>query len=308
MELRQLAYLTALYEEGSVTKAARRLNVVQPAVSQQIQKLEDELQQPLFQRTPKGMIPTPAGEDAYRHFLPILRNLETAKLELTSGKGEIKGHVSVGVIASVASHALSETLISFAAKYPQVTIWSTGGYTVDLLEMLRTGKLDIAIINQARRKSPIPAIPILEENMEMVFSANNPAEFGSRITLSNLARQDLVLTSTRHGLRGVIDDITAAYGTHLQPRHEIDEINTIEDFIENSNFVTILPKIAVHRTLATGRLKSVPIKPPISRSIVCAVNRTRPLAKAAELFINELRDNMLEAIAALPPTSAKRNA
>lgn len=303
MELRQIAYLIALYEEGSVTKAARRLNVVQPAVSQQIQKLEDELQQPLFQRTPKGMVATPAGDEAYRRLMPILRDLETAKHELSSSKGEIKGHVSVGVIASVASNALSDTLISFSAKYPGVTIWSTGGYTVDLLDMLRTGRLDIAIINQARRRSPLPTAPIIDEDLALIYSSHHPTGFGPGVALRDLPDIDLVLPSTRHGLRTVIDDITEAAGVHLSPRHEIDEINTIEEFVKSSAFATILPRIAVHRALERGELLSTPITPAISRSIVCASNRNRPLSRAARLFIDELRTNMQDVLKAMPQTT-----
>jgi len=70
MELRQLKYFTCLYEEGSVTRAAQRLNIVQPALSMQIAKLEEELGQTLFERSSKGMHPTEAGDQAYRLFMP----------------------------------------------------------------------------------------------------------------------------------------------------------------------------------------------------------------------------------------------
>src|SRR5690606_26543869 len=111
MELRQLQYFVAMYEEGSVTRASRRLNIVQPAISQQLAKLEEELGTSLFNRTPRGITPTPTGDDAYRHFLPILHELERARQELSADNDSVKGHVSIGVVASVAHHALSDTLI-----------------------------------------------------------------------------------------------------------------------------------------------------------------------------------------------------
>ena len=90
MELRQIQYLVAMYEEGSVTQAARRLNIVQPAISQQLSKLEAELGQQLFHRTPKGMVPTKAGESAYKMLRPILQEIEFARHELSVGKGSVK--------------------------------------------------------------------------------------------------------------------------------------------------------------------------------------------------------------------------
>src|SRR5690606_5818853 len=131
MELRQINYFVALYEEGSVTRAARRLNVVQPAVSMQISKLEDELGHLLFQRMPKGMVPTSAGEEAYRLFLPLLRELRSAQDQMVGFGGRIAGHISVGVIASVANNALTDCLESFCSNYPDVSVRVTGGCTVD---------------------------------------------------------------------------------------------------------------------------------------------------------------------------------
>lgn len=109
MELRSLQYFVAMYEEGSVSRAARRLNIVQPAMSHQLANLEDELGHPLFQRTPKGLIPTNAEHEAYRLFLPILRSVEAARQELSASRNTAQGHVAVGVVASVAYDALSES-------------------------------------------------------------------------------------------------------------------------------------------------------------------------------------------------------
>jgi LysR family nitrogen assimilation transcriptional regulator len=109
MELRHLKYFTCLYEEGSVTRAAQRLNIVQPALSMQIARLEEELGQTLFERSSKGMAPTEAGDQAYRLFMPILGQLLAARQALIDRSGQIGGRISAGLIASAANNALAST-------------------------------------------------------------------------------------------------------------------------------------------------------------------------------------------------------
>jgi len=103
MDLRQISYFVALFEEGSVTRAARRVNVVQPALSMQIAKLERELEQKLFERLPKTMAPTAAGRTLYRLAQPILRDLAQARAHMKQLCSTISGRVTIGVLSSLAS-------------------------------------------------------------------------------------------------------------------------------------------------------------------------------------------------------------
>lgn len=294
MEIRQLKYFIALYEEGSVTRAANRMNVVQPAVSQQLSKLENELGQALFYRTPKGVRPTQAGEEAYHLILPILRDLEYTRQVLEIRKGIIKGHISIGVVSSISNNALSETLRGFNAEYPEVTVRATGGYTQDLLEMVRTAKLDLAIVNTATRLPSFDTIEIITEELAMICSAENSEHFGPTVTLQEIAKEKLVIPSPRHGLRTIIDEAAAQKKIKLMPQMEFDELATIEDFVMNTDFVAILPPIAVHRALNTKPLRHHLIVPHISRKLVCAVSAGRPMSQVAELFVEALRDRMIE--------------
>ena len=299
MEIRQLKYFIALYEEGSVTRAANRMNVVQPAVSQQLSKLEDELGQALFYRTPKGVKPTQAGEEAYHLVLPILRDLEYTRQILEVRRGVVKGHLSIGVVSSVSNNALSETLRDFNTEYPDVTVRATGGYTQDLLEMVRTAQLDLAIVNMSNRPPSFDIIEILTEELAMVCSAESSKRFGSTVTLQEIALEKLVIPSPRHGLRTIIDEAAAKKKIKLLPQMEFDEMATIEDFVMNTDFVTILPPIAVHRALSTKPLRHHLITPHISRNLVCAVSAGRPMGHVAKLFLEALRNRMITVTAEL---------
>src|SRR5262249_56472907 len=103
MDLRQISYFVALFEEGSVTRAAQRVHVVQPALSMQIAKLERELEQRLFERRPKVMEPTAAGRTLYRLVQPILRDLAHARTQMKELSKTVSRRVGMGMPSSLAT-------------------------------------------------------------------------------------------------------------------------------------------------------------------------------------------------------------
>lgn len=294
MELRQLSYFIAVFEEGSITQASHRLNIVQPAVSQQLSKLEGELGGALFQRTPKGLRPTYLGEHAYRLFRPLVQGLEAARHDLSSDRRHVGGMLSIGAIASVAHEILPETLIAMGQRYPDVSFRVTGGYSAELLEMLRVGRIDVAIVNRSSR--PMPDLieePLFSESLALVAAADHPAIVrGGTVQQEDLAQ--LVLPTHRHGLRDVIGQAARAAGLRLEPRLECDEIATLEQFVLAGGSTSILPAVAVMRNLAAGRLAMLPIQPSTERQVMIAYSAARPQGRAAQVFAEALRARLAQ--------------
>ena len=144
MDLRQISYFAALFEEGSVTRAAQRVHVVQPALSMQIAKLERELDQKLFERTPKAMAPTAAARTLYRLVQPILRDLALAREQMARLSTAISGRVTIGVLSSLASSVVPNVLSRFAIAYPDVEVSMADGYSTTFIDWVNSGKLDLA--------------------------------------------------------------------------------------------------------------------------------------------------------------------
>ncbi|WP_238297384.1 LysR family transcriptional regulator, partial [Methylobacterium soli] len=118
MDLRQISYFVALFEEGSVTRAAQRVNVVQPALSMQIAKLERELGQRLFDRQPKAMVPTAAGRTLHRLVQPIQRDVAEAHATMARLSQTVSGRVTAGILSSLSMSIVPSVLVRFAAAYP----------------------------------------------------------------------------------------------------------------------------------------------------------------------------------------------
>ena len=294
MELRQLQYFTVVYEEGSVTRASQRLNVVQPALSQQIAKLEEDLGRKLFLRTPKGMVPTEQGDEAYRLFSAVLRDLRAACQSLKDEDGLVRGTVTLGVVTSVANNVLVDTLLGFHRKYPDVHVRATGGYTDELNEMLRSGQLDLIVINVPTHARRPHMTDIICEDLALVGAADTPMPLPSPVEITSLDMLKLVIPSVRHGLRTIMDRAAATAGVTLEPQMEFDDLKPIEDFVTHSDFFTLLPPLAVSRALRSGQLKAYPITPNIPRRLVYITAPDRPLSRAAELLVDELRERMID--------------
>lgn len=293
MDLRQIQYFIALFEDGSVTRAAKRLNIVQPALSMQVAKLEEELHQQLFERSAHGMAPTAAGRLMYRLFLPIMRDIANAREQLVQRDEMVAGKVSIGLIASVTESVLADSLSRFNLRYPQVEVTVADGYSATLMDWVAGGALDAAIINKPRARMSLDAKPLHDEEMVLATSAHCGPDLPPTIDLAKLSELELVLPTKRHGLRGVLDTAAQQADVLLNAKFEIDALSTIVKFVETTRFATILPGIAVQRGVEQGSLRVYPILAPrIVRHIIRVSHPRRPLSAPAEALTDLIAEEI----------------
>jgi LysR family transcriptional regulator, nitrogen assimilation regulatory protein len=286
MDLKQIQYFIALFEDGSVTRAAKRLNIVQPALSMQISKLEAELNQKLFERDPHGMMPTDAARLMYRLYTPIMRDIDQACEQLSRRDVIVTGRVMLGMVASEAQSVLPESLAKFNALFPQVEVSVADGFSAQLVEAIEAGRLDAAIINKPRGRLSLDIHPLLDEEMVLVTSVAHGRDLPAAIDLSRMPDIELVLPTRRNGLRGVLDAALMAADIVIQPKFEIDLLSAIVQFVEKSDVATILPRVVVQPKVALGLLRTHSIaSPPIVRHIMCVSHPKRPLDPAAQALI-----------------------
>lgn len=294
MEFRQVQYFVCLFEEGSVTRAARRLNIVQPALSMQVAKLEEELGQALFIRSPQGMQPTPAGREMYRLFLPVLSDFARARDAVMHTDGELGGQVQIGLIATLAQGVMAEALDEFTTAHPKVSVAITDGYSGGLADAVAGGQLDAAIINKPRRPLALNTQPIVDEDLLLVTGPRH-APLPARVAFRKMSSLKLVLPTRRHGLRGIIESFALAEDVQLAPSVEIDAISAIVSLVQTSGFATLLPRIAVRPLLASHALTGHAVfDPKPSRHLVCLTHPTRPLNPAAAAFLAVLLRHVRE--------------
>lgn len=291
-----MQYFLCLAEEKSVTRAARQLNIVQPALSMQIAKLEAELGQKLFDRSVQGMTLTSAGEALVRLTAPIVRDAEYAWQEMAQLGGRISGRVSVGLITSVAQSTMASSSATVANRYPEIMLSACEGYTETLVDWVNTGQLDFALINVPRRQPPPAAHHIMDE--EMVFACRKDSLLRSpaKLRFDHIANFDLVLPSKRHGLRLILDEHAAAVGIDLRPRLELDTLPALCDVIATTDFATVLPTIALRQSLAGGAIRAHRFDAQrIVRSIAWVHHPRRAVSVAAKAVLDVISHDLQQA-------------
>lgn len=286
MEFRQIQYFVCLFEEGTVTRAAKRLNIVQPALSMQIAKLEEEVGQRLFDRSTQGMQPTAAGRQMYRLFLPVLRDFAHAREQVMRTDGELGGHVNVGMIASIAQGVLSDMLIEFSMRHPKVNVTLTDGYSTMLADWVAGGQIEAAIINKPRRPLALNVEHIADEDLVLLTSVNHHQALPANVPFRMVPTLELALPTRHHGLRGILESFAQAEDVDLAPTCETDSIVSIVKLVERTQFATLLPRVAVRRRLERGHLRCHNVvSPRLSRQVVCVTHPRRPLSPATTAFL-----------------------
>ena len=227
MELRQLEYFVAVAEEASFTRAASRVHVAQPGVSAQVRRLESELGQQLLDRSGRSVRLTEVGSAVLPFARAALDAVANARLAVDDLAGLVRGQVTVGMVSGCALPALAELLAGFHDRHPGVAIALVEDNSDRLVERLRDGRLDLALIGWAEQTpADIDSVVLVDEELVAVVAPGHPlagtgagtgAGAGARagagaITIRQLRDLPLVSLPRGTGVRAALDAACAAAG------------------------------------------------------------------------------------------------
>ena len=217
MELHQLEYFVAVAEEASFTRAASRVHVAQPGVSAQVRRLESELGQQLLDRSGRSVRLTEVGSAVLPFARAALDAVANARLAVDDLAGLVRGQVTVGMVSGCALPALAELLAGFHDRHPGVAIALVEDNSDRLVERLRDGRLDLALIGWAEQTpADIDSVVLVDEELVAVVAPGHPlADAGARagaITIRQLRDLPLVSLPRGTGVRAALDAACAAAG------------------------------------------------------------------------------------------------
>lgn len=293
MDLRQIRYFLALYEEGSITRAARRLNVVQPAVSMQIRRLEDDYGVDLFTRTGQGLEPTAFATRLYELCCRVEADVEQVEAHLSQVKGRLSGSLAIGVPPSLAQSLLAEILAAYHGRYPDVALEVHEGYSASLAEWLGSGQIELAVMTARDPNQTIETRPVLTEELVLVSGPGLGVELGAETPAHDLADLPLVLPTLRNTLRSFIETELKRSGVTVTPALEVDSLATVLGLVESGGWATIVPRLTVAGGAASRNLRiSRIVEPALARELVVAHKRSRVPTPPAEAFVELLRQRL----------------
>ncbi|HEV7259192.1 MAG TPA: LysR substrate-binding domain-containing protein [Bosea sp. (in: a-proteobacteria)] len=282
MDINQLRTLVHVAELGSLSKAADRLHVAQPALSRQIRLLEDELEARLFDRHGRGMIVTEAGQDVLRHALRIMAEMEEIRAAVADESAPLRGHVAIGM-PPTASDILSEPLVSaFGEAHPDATLRIVSAYSGYLLDWLHRGEIDAAILYDPKAARTLRIHPLLDETLFLIGPADRGLSPEASVEFARLEHERLLLPSRGHGLRTIVERCAQDCGFTLTIKVEADSYATLKGLVRSGHGLTVLPLAPIHEELQEGRLSAAPLINPVpTRRLVMAYPTDRPSPRLA---------------------------
>jgi LysR family transcriptional regulator, nitrogen assimilation regulatory protein len=244
MDLKQLAYFVRVAELGSFTRASIALGIAQPALSRQIRLLEVELRQNLLTRNGRGAQPTEAGQLLLKHGRGILHQVELAREELGAVRGALAGRVSIGLPPSLSRLITVPLTHAFKQHLPQAHLTLTEGFSVLMLEGLRVGNLDMAVLYDAAHSPDVEITTLHTEELVLIsktISAKKQKTKRQPIDLKDVADLPLILPSRPNAFRMLVDSEMNAIGRKPRIALEVDGLNAILSLVKEGLGHAVLP-------------------------------------------------------------------
>ncbi len=286
MELQQLRYFLAVARTGSFQRAAAQEGVAQPSVSQQIRKLELELGISLFDRLGRTVKLSPYGEQLQAHGEKILRQMDDARTAIESLKRDDSGDLKIGVIPTVLPYALVKPLADFQLRFPKAKLILTEGTTATLIEALRRGEIDIAVLALPIKHNEIICSELFREPLLAAMPPDHQLAKSDKIHLARLGIERMLLLREGHCLRDDVLTACTKAKAQFQQIFESDHLESILRLVAGGYGLSLIPEKA-----AAGRsdCRFVPFEPQAVRRIGYALAKGHQALPIRAKFIQHLK-------------------
>lgn len=297
MNLQQLEYIVALDIHRNHAKAANFCNVTQPTLSMMVKKLEDELGVKIFDKA-QPLKPTISGEIIISRARVILQEIKNLKEFIRDEKDSIEGEFRLGVIPTLAPYLLPKFLNEFLENHPGTSFTVMELQTEEIVRLLKTNRLDVAILVTPLEDREIREIPVFYEPILLYTSENLKYFHQEKVNLKSLSFDNLLLLEEGHCFRGQVENLcsTKERKTQSQLNYQSGSFETLKAMVDNNYGYTLIPELAVN-----PRSKHVKhfVSPEPVREVSLAVHN----GFVKEMLIIKLRDAVLKAI----PAHFKKN-
>jgi DNA-binding transcriptional LysR family regulator len=291
MELRQLRYLVALADELNFTRAAARAHVAQPALSQQIRRLEDELGMRLVERTTRQVRLTEAGATLVSRGRRIMAEVDAARADIDAIRGILTGHVRVGTMHTMGPVDVSHALAIFHERHPAIELTVREESSKELAEMLRDDELDLAFLSVTEEieSHGLGLQPLVSEELMVVLPPDHRLRRRQRLRMAELEDEEFISFREGARLRELLIEAAASAGFEPQIKLESNESERIRRLVARGMGVAVLPRSDA-RASGTDVTAVALTEPSLTREIALAWRRERKQPPAVAEFLDLSRE------------------
>jgi LysR family hydrogen peroxide-inducible transcriptional activator len=290
MEIHQLKYVVAVAQEKHFQKAADRVHISQPTLSQQIQKLEKELGVYLFERSPHHVNLTPDGERFLPYAISILDTIDKVESNIKKDSQTLSGRVSLGVIPTIGPYLLPSVIKILKRKAPGLTLELHDLTTSLLLEHLRHGKIQIALLALPINEKNIANLSIGEEPFYLAVAKNHPLAQKKHVTPKDFADQQLLVLQEGHCFREQSLEYCKLASNSPRIIFQGSSLNSVMRLTAAKEGVTFVPKMAA-LPKENPLLKFIPFSSPQPlRELGVIWRMSAPLGTSENMVINCIQE------------------
>jgi LysR family transcriptional regulator, hydrogen peroxide-inducible genes activator len=291
MEMHQLRYFVAVARTGTFSRAADECHVAQPSLSQQVQKLESEVGERLFERTRRRAILTPAGALFLPHALSILETAEQGRQEIREMSGEVRGKILLGALPTIAPYFLPEIIRLFQEKYRGVELILNEETTLQLLRGLEENELDLALISDSTPNPRIRIENLFSEELLLCLPAGHALVHQRVVVAADLQQEKFILMQEGHCLGAQAQRFCQTKGLRPQISCRSAQIATVLAMVQAGLGISLIPEMArqqgpdagvVYRSLDGTRPR---------RRLALAMSRQRKSSRCVLEFSKFIRDH-----------------
>jgi LysR family hydrogen peroxide-inducible transcriptional activator len=253
MTLTELKYIVAVAREKHFGRGAEACHVSQPTLSVAIKKLEEELQVKLFERNANEITVTPLGEDIVRQAQSVLEQADNIREIARRGKDPLAGALRLGVIYTIAPYVLPDLVRQVIERTPQMPLMLQENFTVKLLEELRTGEIDCAILAEPFPDTNLAIAPLYDEPFMAAVPSTHPLAARSSISADELKKETMLLLGTGHCFRDHVLEVCPEFARFssssdgIRKTFEGSSLETIKHMVAAGMGVTLVPRLSVPR-------------------------------------------------------------
>jgi LysR family transcriptional regulator, hydrogen peroxide-inducible genes activator len=280
MTLTELRYIVAVAREKHFGRAAEACFVSQPTLSVAIKKLEDELEVKLFERGANEVTVTPLGEEIVRQAQTVIEGAAGIKETAKRGKDPVSGPLRLGVIYTIGPYLLPDLVKQAIDRVPQMPLMLQENFTAKLLDMLRTGELDCAIMAEPFPDTGLAVAPLYDEPFMVAVPKAHALAKRKHVSAEELKQETMLLLGTGHCFRDHVLEVCPEYARFssdaegIRKSFEGSSLETIKYMVASGMGVTVVPQLSVPKD-AQPHVRYIPFSAPVpTRRVVLAWRRT----------------------------------
>ena len=296
MDARALRYFQAVVEFGSYSRASKHLRISQPAISRQVDRLEQELGKPLLVRNGLGATPTDAGRLLFERSQPILRQLEDAKAEIRSVAGASSGTIVIAIPPGVGHYLLPPLVERYRKSFPNTSLKIISGFSGFIHEALVRGRADVACLHGPLPQQGFKVIPLLEEEVFLVGKRATLPPRRSHVTTAELLDLPLILPSRSHTSRRILEERAFALGMTVNAVMEVDDTSLIRTLLRKGLGFSVLSQGAFENAIDRKDLEARPIRPRMSWPLAMMTASGRPRSEPLDALMTTIRATVRDLI------------